>query len=412
MIYFKALLSCILLLALSAQSLASNTQENRDSKPEKTQKQQSLEDQIAAMQGDIAALRQQQSMASNVLFSEDSSLKRLRINAFATAAISASDSSNYSYLKFSNNNISDKANTTSDSRMGLQLSFFANEKMDFVTQLLAEAKNRWQLEASWAYLQYRIDENWSIRAGKMRLPYYLASEYIDIGYAYPWIRPPAELYSVFIENYTGIEFSHHITFANGWVNQSKVFFGNTLDGERGDVLGDDDFDFSLQKLWGIEERLSYGAVTFRASYTQGEFELEVPNFVSLNNKDYRYIVVGAAYDSTDFMLSVEQAYSKIDDYTKNTPFSMTFGYHIGDFLPYLTFSSIDDEDQVFGDSRQKSWTLGGRYYVNEYIALKASAQHFYDFDGTTGQFSRSNQAVNEPIESHINIISFSIESVF
>ena len=38
-------------------------------------------------------------------------------------------------------------------------------------------------------------EQISVRAGKIKFPTFLISDYYEVGYAYPWIRPPQEVYS-------------------------------------------------------------------------------------------------------------------------------------------------------------------------------------------------------------------------
>ncbi len=337
---------------------------------------------------------------------------KVEVKGFATLGITRSDSRHYSYLNIANNDIQNENNTTSDSKVGLQFTFTPIEDVEFVAQLLSEAKTRWDVEVTWAYLKYQLNPNWSIKAGKMRLPYYLASEYIDVGYAYPWVRPPSEIYSVFIDNYTGAEVGYRFSFADGWVNQLKVFYGNVLESELGNAAGDNAFDFGMKNLRGLEDRLSYGPWMLRASFTEGEFHLTVPFFVTIEERSYRYKVIGLSYDDGKYYASVEKADSDIEKYSANTPYTATLGYNIGKWFPYVTVAKVDDDDQVFGDTRQKSTAVGIRYYLNSNVALKAGVQHFSDFDGTSGQFSSPSRGFPEEIEDSVNVYSFSVNSIF
>ncbi|NRB39178.1 MAG: hypothetical protein HRU20_12030 [Pseudomonadales bacterium] len=338
---------------------------------------------------------------------------QFRVNGFATLGYARSDSKHYSFLEFAANDIKNENNFISDSKLGLQFTFKPHRNVEFVAQLLAEAKRNWQVEASWAYMKYTFSPSWSLKAGKMRLPYYLASEYIDVGYAYPWVRPPTELYSVFIENFTGLQADHRFSFGNGWNNQLKIFYGEVRDGEPGNAVGGNAFDFSLKNLRGIEDRLNYGAFTLRASYTEGDFDLSVQNFSSIKDKRYRYSAIAAAYDDGELLIHVELGNSTIEDYTDtNRSYTATLGYNIGAWLPYITQSELDEEDQFFSDTKQKSSTLGLRYFLNNHIALKASVQRFYDFGDTNGQFSPPSFGFEQPIEAAIHIVSFSINTLF
>ena len=50
------------------------------------------------------------------------------------------------------------------------------------------------MKADWAFVSYRAADPLTIRGGKLKLTTFLVSDYIEVGYAYPWIRPPQEVY--------------------------------------------------------------------------------------------------------------------------------------------------------------------------------------------------------------------------
>ncbi|CBL46959.1 Hypothetical protein HDN1F_33760 [gamma proteobacterium HdN1] len=347
--------------------------------------------------------------------------EKFKINGFATAGITRSDNKNRQYLRISENDIDDTNNTLADSNVGIQLTFKPLDKMEFVTQILAQAKEQWEPTVTWAYLKYQLDPQFAVKAGKMRLPYYLASEYIDVGYSYHWVRPPSELYSVFIDNYTGVELEHRFNLGGGWVNQAKMFYGGVGERYRGHASEEsattDAFDFGMENVRGIEERIFWGPLLLRASYTAGKFRLVVPGYEQgwVYDRDYRYIVGGVQYDDGGLYFTAEYANSEIEDYSKNKPYTTTLGYNIGNTMPYITLSRVNDKDQVFGDTQQKSILLGVRYYVNGNISLKAGIQRFSDFGDTDGQFSwvgGGNSWEAPPIEKSVKVYSFSVNSVF
>ncbi|MDE2368858.1 MAG: hypothetical protein KGN16_07780 [Burkholderiales bacterium] len=74
--------------------------------------------------------------------------------------------------------------------------------------LAAPAQNnddRWRLSAEWAFVAWRPDNDWLLRAGKTRLPLYLYSESLDIGVASDMARLPYEMYSISPTNeFTGL----------------------------------------------------------------------------------------------------------------------------------------------------------------------------------------------------------------
>lgn len=59
--------------------------------------------------------------------------------------------------------------------------------------------------ASWAFLAWRPNNDWLVRAGKVRLPLYLNSESLDVGVSHDMARMPFEMYSIAPTNdFTGL----------------------------------------------------------------------------------------------------------------------------------------------------------------------------------------------------------------
>jgi hypothetical protein len=61
----------------------------------------------------------------------------------------------------------------------------------------------------WLFLGYRVDNQTRIRVGKLRLPAYMLSEKLEVGHAYPWVRPPVEMYGQLpTNNFDGIDLTY------------------------------------------------------------------------------------------------------------------------------------------------------------------------------------------------------------
>lgn len=74
-----------------------------------------------------------------------------------------------------------------------------------------DSDSRWQLRAAWAFVAWRPDNDWLLRAGRMRLPVYLYSESLDVGVAGDMARMPHEMYSVLpSNNITGLELTRSL----------------------------------------------------------------------------------------------------------------------------------------------------------------------------------------------------------
>jgi len=132
----------------------------------------------------------------------------VRINGFASVAFGMSDQNADSlgadetfFLGYS-----DKLNTTEDSLAGLQFGFDINDSMTGTIQLIAKGEDDWQPEMEWAYLSYNTEQGAMFRAGKLRAPIYMYSDYLDLRYAQPFVRPSNGFYSlVRFTSYTGVD---------------------------------------------------------------------------------------------------------------------------------------------------------------------------------------------------------------
>ena len=82
-----------------------------------------------------------------------------------------------------------------DTRFGLQISSEVSENMKVVAQLLGRGTNsNFDAIVEWAYADWEFTDWLSLRAGKIKQPVYLVNDYVEVGFAYPWIRPPVEVY--------------------------------------------------------------------------------------------------------------------------------------------------------------------------------------------------------------------------
>lgn len=80
----------------------------------------------------------------------------------------------------------------------------------------ASHESRWDLRTSWAFVGWRPDNDWLVRAGKLRVPFFLRSEQLDVGQTYDEARLPAELYSMApSSDFTGVHVSRSLDLSDG-----------------------------------------------------------------------------------------------------------------------------------------------------------------------------------------------------
>ena len=307
------------------------------------------------------------------------------INGFLTTSVVMTDTKDVSY---DNGAITDEARFDNpDSRLGLQFTGAINEYMDATAQLIARGRgNNDSITTDWAFVSMRANDVTQVRVGKLKLSTFLISDYIEVGYAYPWVRPPQEVYSLNpINTLVGIDMLYTPRVGNAQLMIQPYFGTNRATASVSPALADaypmvsagDELGFSVSNMGGVNVVANFDAVSFRIGYLttevdQSDFGLqgEKAEFASAGvTMDWNNIVAYAEYAMRDEDTNLEGAFPDQNAYY------VTLGYRVGKLLPYVTYANIDygaDESPLA--VRQTSVTGGMRYELADGTALKFEVQ--------------------------------------
>ncbi|MDB6061640.1 MAG: hypothetical protein JWM78_1743 [Verrucomicrobiaceae bacterium] len=281
--------------------------------------------------------------------------------------------------------VDNQINFKSDTVAAVQFDYQLTDRVNAVVQLQSAGKNNYDLKAPWAFLGYKLTDSTKIRAGRMVVPNYLYADSIDVGYTYPWVRPPIEMYGVDAIEYQGVDVLQSFNFG-GWNNTLQVFFGD---------LGGDNSGYSLHSSYGTGAgvTLNNDAWTLRASATHAEGLTLDPTLAAFKG-NINYFSAAVRYDNGALFALVEGKQVRVSgDLDKLTPdtdgFYTTLGYQIGEFMPYATWAkaySVNDADMIGVNPKQhvQSTGIGLRYNLNEKVVLKGEATKYDHFNGTLG----------------------------
>ncbi|BFM15253.1 hypothetical protein R50073_14360 [Maricurvus nonylphenolicus] len=281
-----------------------------------------------------------------------------------------------------------------ETNIGLQLSADLGDGLSVVAQLTAQGANDFDAEIEWLYVSYDINSQLNAKAGRQRIPFYSYSDYLDVGYAYHWIRPPQDVYNLPISSYEGVSATYSGSVGD-WDTSLMGYFG----------AGDNDTSSLMQldteKAIGIVLTGSYDWLELRVAYH--ELDVEVPDFFgdgtdgrpfsAGNEETFEYASFGAKGNFGSFFTGFEYTTSSFSE-TPSFPFDtgsegtdswyLTAGYRVGSWTPHITFSSNETEyetndfggDGLLPDYRdghelvRETWTLGVRYDFHPSAALK------------------------------------------
>lgn len=329
-------------------------------------------------------------------FSVAAMAEGVTINGFLTTSVVMTDSKDVSYY---NGAITDEARFDNpDSRLGLQFTGAINDYMDATAQLIARGRgSNDSISTDWAFVSMQLNDVTKVRTGKLKLSTFLISDYIEVGYAYPWVRPPLEVYSLNpINTLVGVDALITPSLGNVQLMIQPYFGSNRASATISPALADaysltagDELAFSVSNLAGINIVANFGAASFRVGYLttevdQSSFGLqgEKAEFGSVGlTMDWNNIVAYAEYATRNEAPNLETAFPDQDAYY------LTLGYRVGKFLPYLTYANIDyGTDKSALAVRQTSVTGGLRYELMDGAALKFEAQSVDPEKGEYGLF--------------------------
>jgi len=328
-----------------------------------------------------------------------------RVDGFASVVVGKAvhqvkrtDGSDTTYLANTPQGIYDGDwDLTPDSIIGLQLLTRFNDTFSITAQATAEGQNDFDLALEWAYLTYHLTPNTQILVGRQRLPLFYFSDFLEVGYAYHFVRPPQEVYDLPFDDFEGIQLEHRFTL-NDWDGQIQVYAGNTKDtltepinqGQLNDIVGG---VFSIGNHW-LEFRAIYGHGDLSSNNISRQGVLQDTD----NAIDTYFAGFAASVNLDDVMLLTEVVQIGFDDPlgpdqglggVKLTGWYVSAAYQWDTLTPYVVYAenTFDIDQESFfltlanvknQDLSSSAWTVGLRWDFMQQVALKTEYTKRHD----------------------------------
>lgn len=342
--------------------------------------------------------------------------------------------------------IGGKTDYDMDRVLGLQLDITAYEKVSATFQVLSrgytsEDIDEYQPKFSWAYLTYDVTPGLRLRLGRLQMPRYLLSDFLDVGYAYLWARPPLDVYPLVlspISNYDGINVFY--TGKRGGYDISGEFYFGQFEKSVGGALVESDnlrgINLSIgNKLYSLHYgymqspmSMSVDALTslvngLRSYANVNEIFPQIGNELVVEDELYHYHSLGLSFEYEQWIVQEETILANID-HAYLTDFKasfLSFGYQTDLLTPYIVVGTSQSETSnklgdlinesielepdvepglnglrnfarlaILPDIKQNTLTFGVRTDPFENVAVKLEAQQIRPRDNTLGQLVGSH----------------------
>ncbi|AIY66502.1 porin [Pseudoalteromonas piratica] len=269
-----------------------------------------------------------------------------------------------------------------------------NNKLSVTAQLVAKGVDDFNPEFDWYYVTYQANEDWTFMAGRRNIPMYYFSEYAEVGYAYPWMRPPSNLYWWQVTQFDGAHAMYSFELGD-YSNTITAFYGNEYSDDNVEMLYYDKLyggnARTVNEYWtdiaGFNWNMSGDFFDLRFVYFQNDRDRETiqqdGSISPYTPFSQQFIGFGGQVNISDFTILFDMNYVEYDDAvgTEFPTYLISVVYNIDEFQPYISYSKADHERaNVPTEDLEEHYMLsyGLRYDFYSNVAFKIQYDTFVD----------------------------------
>ena len=249
-----------------------------------------------------------------------------------------------------------EGNFKQDTILALQVSKQVNDKTTATGQLVSRGTDDFKTEAAWAFVSYQATEDFTARMGRLRIPFFYYSEFLEVGYAYNWVRLPSDIYNIPFSSFDGVDFTQR--FSIGGLDSSiQVNYGRLTDELN---IFDEDYKADLRNMAGISLNSTYGNWGFRLGGQRTEMTLDTE--------------VDIAYVAAVQAATIAQGAFNGDPTQETGAALQTAGAALGEAQANFDKTRRIDQGQT------------GALLLSQQMGLDVDAAEEFSFDGHTADF--------------------------
>ena len=303
-------------------------------------------------------------LALSSAFAQEAQGPTVKISGFGTGALTWTNTDSAEFARPNQAaGVKKSPRTGVDSNLGLQANIGINSWLSLTGQGLVrkDAEDDYGAELGWAFAKAKVNDQLSVRLGRIGLPTFMISDYRNVGYANTFLRPPVEMYSqVPFNSLDGVDAIYQYSLGDTTLT-GQLAVGRAEAPVAGDVT------IKGKRMIAVNVLAENGPFTFRASRVQADISITGSpslttllgglratgtgyKFPQLNTlaaeldptaKKASFTSLGFGMDWNNVVVQSEFAKRKIDAYVNDTTsWYVMGGYRFGKFLPYVIQSKV------------------------------------------------------------------------
>lgn len=392
----------------------------------------------------------------------DNQLSSWSIKGFGTLAATGTDTDQIGFYrdKSQTQDATSSWGLTTDSQLGLQIDWKPSDSLQATVQWIARdhAGNFIEQNLDWAFLRWSLQDNLDIRLGRLGVGVFSLSDYRNIGYTYPWMRPPHEVYSsIPYYHFDGADITKKFILDEGYLSV-KIYGGYSFNQLPTQTSG---VNNQQSPATGANILYESGAWQTRIGYTYASITSEPPiqsildainnpalaqawpnlkqiiPAITMRGKEYQFGNIGVAYDDGIWLSQMEAAYTasntlwsptRADAYfslgrrfSKVTLYSLlgiakTFHHDLSIPNPLVASPRLVQQQQQLSQLlnnngiNEQSISLGTRWDFYENMAFKTQWTHYWL--GKHNGPQQWQQSIGNVTPNNVNVMSVGIDFIF
>jgi len=370
---------------------------------------------------------------------------KLELSGFTRVVLGYLDDSDASYLGYENN-----FSLSQQSLIAIQADYQILDNLSLTGQVIGHSGKERDSGVEWLYLTYNPNRFSQIKVGRQRTPFFNYSDVIDVGFSYPWITLPQQVYSsIFFSTFDGILAGYEWN-VNGVVINAEAFWGSF----NGDVVtSGNEVNANINDLQGAILNLTYDNFNFRTAYHRTDAFIKLDDLTGFRNVldlsgftesaeslnpdgEIEFFQIGASYENLDYFVRTEVTKIKAESRVVPTidSFFIAAGYN---FFPYTSYISYGKTNSRYGDpvndiplgindqlnelsfgydfvfsqlayDTSESITIGTRWDWKSNVAIKVEATWIKTEQGSTANFA----VLNPQFDRKAPLYQLALEWVF
>lgn len=269
-----------------------------------------------------------------------------------------------------------------DSKLAVQGTYKFAPTLSATTQVMTkfDGDGQYEPKVEWIFGKWQATPGLSIRAGRMGAPYFMISDFRDVGYANLAVRPQLEVYGqVPVSQFEGADISYQLNLGDTTIT-SSLWAGDSHS-KYTSALNKTSSILDVKKTRGITINADLGnGITLRGGHTRGEINVKndsgtllkagaasatlrgglaaaggagtaalasLDGIYALVNPDAdkaTFNGIGATYDVDNWVVNAEFTKRKTKGFIADTTgWYAQVGYRVNQFTPYLGLARISSD---------------------------------------------------------------------